>query len=196
METLVFLRYPSQDIRQIEVIVRDRESFVALIEGDLYSIGQHIAERDSFKFSAMLDRNVYTRIAALVSGAELRTSEMDDLRWAAAILAFCQIAGITFDYASSLYELAHSKGGAAALENLGLFRIADNSDPGVFVDFAVGRTAKIEKESLAVLSAKANPPAKEFERVIPDFRINYTFALKIAELSLLQIPSAEKMIRL
>ena len=87
METLIFLPYPPDDIRRIEQIVRERESFVALIDGDLYSIGQHLAERPNFRFTAMLDRNVYTRITALVRGVDPRPTEIADLRWAAAILA-------------------------------------------------------------------------------------------------------------
>ena len=84
-----------------------------------------------------------------MKGCTARSVELPDLRWAAAILAFSQIAKITFDYASSVYELASSCGGEEAVKEVRSFRIADNSSPQVFIDFALGRIDAIPHEALA-----------------------------------------------
>lgn len=196
METIIFSRYNFDDLRRIEQIVEERESFVAILDGDLYRLVHHIGQRSEFEFTATLDRNVYTRITALVRGDPLRPNELQDLRWAAAILAFCQIADITFDYASSLYEYARTRGGTEALKEMERFRIADNSDPQIFIDFALGRIGNLPESKLAkVAITKPVPPAEEFEKRTRDFRVNYTFALKIAALSRQNIPAVEKMTR-
>lgn len=195
MEKLIFLSYPPQDIRAIESIVRASDCFVALIEGDLYQIGAHLAD-DEFEFSAILDRNVYTRVTALVSGEPVSAAELSEFRRAAAILAFAKIANIALDHASSLYEYANTRGGIAAVEEYYRFQRAHYCDTRAMIDFALGR---IDLIPLAALSAEKKeedaPPADEFERLTYHYRINYTFALKIAELAELPIPNVEKMLR-
>ena len=115
---------------------------------------------------------------------------------AAAVLAFCQIAEITFDYASSIYELASAEGGMAAGAEISRFRIADNSDPRVFIDFALGRTTKIPESYLADVPSQDRTDPAEFEKRTNDFRINYIHALKIAGLGKRPISPVEKMISL
>lgn len=194
MEKFIFLRHPATDVRAIESMVRSADCFVALIEGDLYAIGDHLAA-DHFKFTATLDRNVYTRITALVSGTAIPTSQLTDYRCAAAILAFAKIADITFDYNSSLYEYASSRGGSEAVKELHRFRSADNADTSAIIDFALARTDRLPAEALTDDFGKGEaPPASEFERITYPYRINYTFALKIAELAASQIPDVKKML--
>ncbi len=195
METLIFSRHSASDIRKIEAIVRSADCFVALINGDLYEIGNHLAS-ESFKFTATLDRNVYTRITALVSGRPIPAAQLPDHRCAAAILAFAKIADITFDYASSLYEYASIKGGEEALNELRLFRCADNAHTDAVLDFALGRLDYIPCDALQPSPCNGSTPLpNEFERTTRKYRINYTFALKIAELSTLPLPGVEKMLR-
>src|SRR5262245_49046736 len=98
-------------------MVRASNCFVALVNGDLYEIGNHLASEE-FEFTAMLDRNVYSRIAALGAGSALPKSHLPEYRLAAAILAFAKITDITFDAASSLYEYASFKGGEEAVNDL------------------------------------------------------------------------------
>jgi len=142
-EALIILDYPPADIFAIQELVKSRDTFVALLFGDLYELMHYLDPRPGFQFLGYLDRNLYSRISSLVTGRMLRPNELTDLRWAAAVLAFSQLAKITFDYASSIYELASAKGGAEAGEEIKRFRIADNSDPRLFIDFALGRVNRI-----------------------------------------------------
>jgi nicotinamide mononucleotide adenylyltransferase len=195
VETIIFLNYPSEDIRGIERLVKERESFVVILDGDIYSIVQHIAHQSEFRFTALLDRNVYTRITGLLSDVSPPPNG-PDFRWAAAILAFCQIADIQIDLASSLQEYAWHHGGVEALRELEKFRIADNSNPQIFINFALGRITQIPREALASPIVPATQPtAEQFEKRTRDFRVNYTFVLKICEIDSQPISQAEKMIR-
>ena len=194
-EAFVILNYAPEDISGIEELVRSRDSFVALLSGDLYQLMYYLDPRISFEFVGHLDRNIYSRITSLVKGCTARSVELPDLRWAAAILAFSQIAKITFDYASSVYELASSCGGEEAVKEVRSFRIADNSSPQVFIDFALGRIDAIPHEALAQVQHTDSISAAQFEKRTNDFRIHYLFALKIAALSQQNIEPVEKMIR-
>lgn len=148
-EAIIILDYPPDDVSAVQELVKCRETFVALLTGDLYELVHYLDPRHGFEFLGYLDRNLYSRISSLVTGRTPRENELPDLRWAAAVLAFSQLAEITFDYASSIYELASAKGGAEAGEEINRFQIADNSDPKVFIEFALGRISKILESALA-----------------------------------------------
>src|ERR1700747_2397170 len=110
-EALIILDYPADDICRIQELVKSRETFVALLFGDLYEVMHYLDPRPGFSFLGYLDRNLYSSISALASGRAPQQYELSDLRWAAAVLAFSQLSKITFDYASSIYELASWRGG-------------------------------------------------------------------------------------
>jgi hypothetical protein len=197
MEIIKFLPGfpPPQELEKLERLMQLRDSFVALIDGNLYETVNYHDPRHQFEFSACLDRNVYSRITSLVGREPLPPEQLPEYRWAAAILAFCQLADITFDYSSSLYELADSAGGDAAIKALKYLTIADNSDPELFVEFALGKTDCINFDLLTKAQEEKNPSASEFEKPLSDFRINYIFALKIAELASADLSPVEKMLR-
>jgi len=196
METIIFLGYPGPDVAAIEQQVRARDTFVALLTGDLYNVLHYHDPRHEFEFLGYLDRNIYSRISSLVTGRTSREQSIDDLRWAAAVLAFSQIAKITFDYASSIYELASAIGGPEAAREVQRFRAADNSDPRLFIDFALGRIRKILTDQFADVTVEKDVDPSEFEKRTNDFRINYIFALKIAELGKSAGKPVEKMLTL
>ncbi|MEM7146329.1 MAG: hypothetical protein AAF591_14425 [Verrucomicrobiota bacterium] len=165
-------------------IVKENESFVALVTGDLYAIEQFHLSTDVDNFSAILDRNVYTRITSLIRGDEIPPHSIGDFRWAAAVLAFCQIADFKFQYGASLQEYASKKGGESAASDFECFYRADNCDPQAFIDFAVGRVDVLDSSSIADLEpCPSIPEATRFEEPIYDFRLNYILALKVATLS-------------
>ena len=181
METLLALPYPKEDLDEISRLVRENESFVALMTGDIYNIRHYRIPSPVSNFSAILDRNVYTRVTALVRGKQLPDHALADHRWAAAVIAFCQIAGIRIHYASSLQEYASAKGGASALDDLECFHKADNCDPKALIEFAMGRTDTLDLSSVEKLKVPDLPvSAKDFEEPIYEFRLNYILALKIA----------------
>jgi hypothetical protein len=79
-EAFVILNYAPEDISGIEELVRSRDSFVALLTGDLYQLMYYLDPRISFQFVGHLDRNIYSRIASLVTGRTARSVELPDLR--------------------------------------------------------------------------------------------------------------------
>ena len=192
-EAVIILDYSPEDIFAIQELVKSRETFVALLFGDMYDVIRYHDPRHGFKFFGYLDRNLYSRISALATDRIFREIELTDLRWAAAVLAFSQIAKITFDYASSIYELASWRGGDEAGEEIRRFRVADNSDPRLFIDFALGRTNEIPRTALADVTDENRVDPAEFEKRTNDFRINYIHALKITELSRQPTRGVDKM---
>lgn len=184
MQALLMLGYSKEDLDEISRIVRENESFVALITGDIYGVQHYHLPSPLRNFTAMLDRNVYTRVAALVREQKIEAHALADHRWAAAIMAHCQIAEITFQYGSSLQEYASLKGGESAVADFQSFYRADNCDPQALIDFAVGRTDSLDLSSVEDLEPPVKvPAAASFEAPIYEFRANYIFALKIALLS-------------
>lgn len=181
METFLLLGYPKEDLDQVSRLVRENESFVTLITGDVYEVHQYLLPSPLKNYTAILDRNVYTRITSLVRGDNMSSRSIGDYRWAAAIMAFCQIADIKFQYGSSLQEYASSKGGDAAVSDFECFHQADNCDPHALIDFAVGRTNSLDLSSVSDLSPPEKvPSAQRFEAPIYEYRVNYILALKIA----------------
>ena len=188
------LPFNKEDLDCVSDLVRKHESFVALVDGDIYAIHQYHLPSPLGNFTAILDRNVYTRILAVLRGQSIASHALEDHRWAAAVLAFCQIADITFQYGSSLQEYASIKGGEAAVADMKDFYRADNCDPKAWIDFAVGRTSVFDTSSIDDLRSPTSfPTAGEFEVPIYEFRVNYIFALKIIALSFEKAPAEKVM---
>ena len=117
METILILNYSEQDLEEVCRLVRENDSFAAMITGDMYQIHQYLLSSGLRNVTAIFGRNVYTRITSLVRGEIIKANAINDHRWAAAIMAFCHIANIKLDYASSLQEYAFQKGGQAAFSD-------------------------------------------------------------------------------
>lgn len=145
------LSYAKEDLDEISRLVRDNGSFVALITGDLYELHQYLLPSFLSNYTAMLDRNVYTRVTALVKESEIPGHAIGDHRWAAAVMAFCQIANIKFQYGSSLQEYASTRGGKSAVLDFECFHQVDNCDPQALIDFAVGRSNSLDLSSVGNL---------------------------------------------
>lgn len=196
MEKLLILRYPASDLDAISRIVQENECFVGLVNGDIYGIQHYHLSSDLSNFSAILDRNVYTRICALVRGEQIPLHALDDHRWAAAVIAFCQIAELNFHYGSSLQEYASVKGGASAVAELATFHKADNCNPLAWIDFAVGRSKSLDLSSIKDLPPmKDIPQPKSFEAPTYDYRVNYIMALKLVLLSYGKDPPEKQMLK-
>lgn len=194
MESLLMLPFDKDDLDYVSDVVRKNDSFVALVEGDLYSIPLYHFPSSLSNFTAILDRNVYTRILAVLRGQSIGPLALDDHRWAAAVLAFCQVADITFQYGASLQEYASIKGGDAAVADMKAFHRADNCDPTAWIDFAVGRRSVLDTSSIDDLpDTRKIPTAADFEAPIYEFRVNYIFALKIIALSFERAPAEQVM---
>lgn len=197
MHILVKLDYPQEDIEKIEKIVRDNVSFVALVDGDIFSLFNYLNPLNRLKFRAMGDLNFTGKIASLADGEFKPTRNLESYRWAAAVMAFFQIAEIDFHFDSSLLEFASIHGPEEARENFIAFHMVNNIDPRFLIDFALGRTNSIPCSAFESLPNIDYPPAtKRFDQKGAYFQINYIFIMKIVLLDKEDLPGHEKMILL
>ncbi len=93
MHILVKLGYPQEDIDKIEDIVRDNVRFVALVDGDLFSLFNYLTPLNQLKFRAMGDLNFTEKIASLADGGFKPSKKLEPYRWAARpwCVLFCRL---------------------------------------------------------------------------------------------------------
>lgn len=197
---LVVLNYPEQDISAIERIVQESNFFITTNlthRSVLYKITSHHDPRNSIRFRAMFDRNIYTDLTTLATHSDPKEVRAEHcLRSSAALLAFLQIANITVDYGASLYEYADSHSGDDAIQELQAFRRIDNSNPKHLIDFALGRIDSVSDLVQPLVDEEPPVSGREFEKRLWKFRVAYTCALKIAEIQIHCNPGKEKMMLL
>lgn len=196
MEGLIILRYPPTDIAAIEAIVARNNSFVLLVEGNYFSILEHLNFNNSLKARAMADLNFTEKIASLAQGEFSEKRNLEPYRWAAAVLAFCQIAEIDFAYDSSMFEFASIYGHDEALEKRNAFDLVNNIDPRHLIDFALERSNYIPSHAFDglddVLTQKCTT---RFDQTGWYFLANYICVLKIATLAKEPIKDFKKVIK-
>ena len=197
MHILVKLDYPQEDIEKIEKIVRDNISFVALVDGDIFNLFNYLNPLNRLKFRAMGDLNFTEKIASLADGEFNPTTKLEPYRWAAAVMAFLQIAEIDIHFDSSMLEFASFHGREEAREKFKAFHLINNIDPKVLIDFALGRTESIPADAFQGIQGITQiPDARRFSRKGNYFHLNYTFMLKIALLAKDSTDPYHKMIKL
>lgn len=153
-------------------------SFSAETE-DPYSPQTYLFQREIHQTRTILiaDRNLFSRWVSMVQGSPFTEHH----RLAAAVLAFCQCCDILIEPCVALHEVATQKGNDYANDEEAFFRIADNTNPAVWAEIALG-----SKES--VLSPQQeNQKVKEkidFAKPLKIFRRNYIIALKLASIAL------------
>ncbi len=140
-------------------------------------------EIENNEFTIIPDRNVFTRIISTYSGHDINAQS----RAVSAMMAFSQFFGIIIDPALPLYEVASTQKNDIAVNELQLFRDADNSDILAWTSAALfGTRFPTPQESL-------NNQYVDFSKPLERWKTNYAAALKIGELELLDIPPIEKL---
>lgn len=147
---------------------------------DVYDPVTYLVQKDGHDTDTCLlaDRNLLTRWVNLTTGA----SVTDEVRVAAAVLAFCQCCGILIEPNIALYEVAAESGNEAANNEEAMFRIADNANPRDLAKIAIGRF----DSSPSFITPENLPPRKDIDFTMPlrMWRRNYVLALKTAALVL------------
>ena len=107
----------------------------------------------------------------------------DEVRVAAAALAFCQCCGILVEPNIALYEIAAESGNEATNREEAIFRIVDNSNPRLLAEIALGHS---DRTPQLFITLENMPPNKDIDFTMPIrmWRRNYVLALKAAELAL------------
>jgi hypothetical protein len=146
-------------------------------------------EFNQVEFRALLDRNLLSPLVELAAGKSISGSEESKrtARIACACAAFCIFAGILIEPSMALYEYASTQGNSAAKGNYFSFRVADNIDPCVFVDLALGRRDHIDSKHINQVQSNLGftddvSPESNFERTLRLWPTNYLYVLKIAAL--------------
>ena len=181
------------DLRAIAQSLRTRDVFTPTFlapEADRYdpALYRHQAKQFNTSTRLLVDRNVLTRWADLVRGG----TPAQEHRLAAGILSFAQCADIDVEPNIALYELAHTAGQDASVEELNVLRIADHVHPGYWAEIALGRADSLGPLPALVPIGPADADA-DFTMSLRRWRRNYILALKIAELELRGGSSTQRM---
>jgi hypothetical protein len=185
--------FPLADLQQVASILEQADVFVpGYIPPDvgMYHLMGHFygSMVDEVSLILLPDRNIVSRLAKLTTGC----AADDQQRLAAAALAFAQCLDIQIEPSIAYHELGPTQGNASAHEELARFRLADSSNPSIWLDLALGRSDSI--------SSMGDPPviedSRDLTRPLHRWRLNYIAALKIGELELLPLTPFERTINL
>ena len=135
------------------------------------------------------DRNVASRFAQLAQGRAARSDEQ--LRIAAALLAFAQCLDVEIEPSVAFHELAHKTGNETAWEELGWFRAADGARPHALIEVALHQT-----DALAGQHSPHEVPKLDLAKPIKRWRRNYIIALKVVELEQRQLRPVDRVLEL
>jgi hypothetical protein len=190
----------SDDLKNIQKMLKASDVLVGACVDKLalYNFADYLIFKEEYsgEVRVLLDRNFLTRIVDLARGKTVNSA--DPLySLVSAAMSFFIYCDVIIDPAVALYEYGHHQGHSEATDDLSYFRIADHVHPQAFADIALGRSDIIEKYELDTakgfcentLESKEDNYAKQ----ISDWRLNYLFALKIAQLKKLSLLPEQKI---
>jgi len=185
--------FPLADLQQIATMLEQEDVFVpGYIPPDvgMYDLMGHFygSMMDNVSVVLLPDRNIVSRLAKATCGCKAD----DQLRLAAAVLAFAHCLEIQIEPSIAYHELGPAQGNVAAYEELARFRLADNSHPRGWIDLALGRSDSISSLDAPLVVADSRDLTKPLHR----WRCNYIAALKIGELELLPLTPLERTLKL
>jgi hypothetical protein len=183
---------PLADIRAIEDMLREADLFCAGFDADLYSLSLYLEQNARFETTAtlVLDRNIFTRIISLASG---RSADTRDFRLAAAAMAFAQCANLLVDPALVLYEFARGIERQATIQELGVFRAADNLHPSFYADVALERADRLP--SIPPFDIRPPFTPAEFAKPLSNWTFDYAAVLMLALIELEGGEGMQKLLR-
>lgn len=101
------------------------------------------------QFQCLLDRNVVSYLIALVQGQHIRSNKIDDCyRLTAALQAFLNAADILSEPSMAYHEYMETSGIDNADNELALFRAADNLNPNIYLDIALGLRSFVKQSEV------------------------------------------------
>jgi hypothetical protein len=179
IEYVCFMELPP-DLDSITSMLRDAcvcQAGYEPLEDDIYAPEDFLEAREIHGVRTVLlpDRNVVSRLAQLARGKAVSTD--NQLRLAAALIAFAQFNEIDIEPAISYHELAYKQGKDAALEELGWFKAADNGNAQEFIDVALSRC-----DALTSQYQPRKVPDHDLTKFVSVWKRNYVCALKMAEI--------------
>ena len=181
------------DLAALEGLVRGEDLLIhgGSLVGDGYSVASYLksVEFESGSYKALFDRNLLSPLVGLMSGRQVPKDPGTAKVWmsSCACLAFCILSGIQVEPSMALYEYGSGKTHLDALGDFNLFRMADNADPRILVDIALGRSVAVPELHLDELRNTPGlmdkiPGERNFAKTLNIFNLQYMLVLKAAEL--------------
>jgi len=175
----------------IQAMLRRYDPFCAFLPDidcyDVLTFRRQKAHHETKTF-ALFDRNILSDVLSLVTpaaaGQEIKCNERG--RIGAAVMCFLQSCNALIEPSISLYENPEK-----ALEELSLFRRADNIDASIYARIALGNLDALPRSALP--PPPDHLPQVDFTKPITHRRKLRIAALKIAEIDLSDRSPEEKM---
>ncbi|WP_044411317.1 hypothetical protein [Thiomicrospira microaerophila] len=148
-----------------------------------YEIFPYIrAQHDEGVFvGSMIDLNVFTTLVKLGKGEDINGHENEKL--ACALMYFFILSGILVEPNIALYERAQKSSHEQALEELEFFRKADNIEPDIYAEIALGKRSNLQGARRIPRPPIVNEvPDDEFSKKLNHWRLNYLYLMKVVEL--------------
>ena len=194
---LVDLPISPDDFTALESLVSSANPFLIQPSTitDKYNLTEyvHSATFQDVSLYALLDNNIFTRVAAFSRGVKLSTEQesrkVDQL--AAAVMVFFLLGDFWLEPNIALYEKAWRSSHEHAKSELDGFRVAGHIHPQHNTDLALGRIEHITSQALedakinSAISAEKNigtVNAANFEKILTHWKTSYLFLLKVTEL--------------
>ncbi len=191
----VHINIRHEDIEGIEQIVRERDIIRSVYPIGLfnqYFLGNYLEQihvHDS-KFVALFDRNIFSDIIAVTK--HIGESKITNTQKAAcALLAFLQLSDTLIEPGMAIYEYVDSGCYDQAINELSLFRAADNIHPQVLIDLALGRIDSIPANTLNQTKVDSIQEMKGED--IHRWKLHYGLTLKLASIEISGRKPSEKV---
>lgn len=183
--------FPFHDIQKIgEDLTSDgcfAAGFIPSDRGPLDIISVHLSQEiKNCKYTVILDRNITSRVAKIAREGFPKDAGPPNIT-AARIMAYCLSMDFHIEPGLAFHELASKNGNQTALEELAWFRVADQSDPKVWLEFIHhGKGNPLSKNPEPVEYLNLDRPLYRWQR-------NYISGLKVAELELMKIDGLKRI---
>ncbi len=181
------------DISSIEEIVRDNDTFVLSPSSvdDIYGLMGYISavQYSKIELRALLDNNILTRVISLALGNPIPEEKNQSTAYilSSAVMAFLVIGRFEIEQRISIQEQLFTSTQTQAESALHQFHVANNIHVREWVDIALGRKEQISSIEIdnsrdRVASANYENEKVDISILISNWKINYCFVLKAAEI--------------
>lgn len=202
MEKIVTFQPPidNKDIPRIEAILKNRKVIVAAKPEfpPLHSFMTYMSAIfiDGINIIALIDRNILSALVAIAKGDVININD-PTYQSISALMCFLLSFDIQIEPAIALYEYGSFHSHSKAVSDLRYFRVADHLHPKQYADIALGRRNRASDEEIELAETFADKFALDeensFARLLRPFKINYLYALKIANLARMSLQPMERL---
>jgi hypothetical protein len=169
----------------VQSILNDTQPFITSPSNltDPYKMYPYMhAQNDEAVFvGSLIDLNVFTTLVKLGKGEDINGHENEKM--ACALMYFFILNGIPIEPNIALYERAQKSGHQQALAELEFFRKAENVEPDVYGEIALGQKRNLRDAKIILRPSVVNEvPEEEFSKKLKHWKLNYLYLMKVVEL--------------